>query len=421
MSNRIYYNIHAHIFDASCIPNGIMGEKWAKIIRFAKKIRDQRILRWLFPQLLQMIILPLARLFAGMSKDKARRIKKIVESISIGGQMEVFEQLMNSYKKDGLTNYRFVALCQNMDHNCNVNEHKNVLNQMLEVATIRNEHGNAILPFVGVDPRHYNDGIKLREMVKVFIEDKKFVGIKIYPSQGFFPDDTLMDETYKYAEENDLPIMIHFNVGVIYYRKDLSRFNSEPRIMFKVAGKPVAEQDPELFQMNFTNPLLFKNVLDKFPKLKLCFAHFAGDYDIKELDRINTNPQLLVDFIAIQNYPKEFMDKKYTMAYWHAYIRDVLIPAFPNVYTDVSYQLADKEPDFNNRINNYLTNRSADLGTKILFGTDFYVNIKEGKEEAELVPYLKKFISQQFFDQIASKNNSVYLSSKLYLFKDVLN
>ena len=44
MSNRIYYNVHTHIFDADCLPDGIMGDGMAlKAIRFAKKSEGSAI------------------------------------------------------------------------------------------------------------------------------------------------------------------------------------------------------------------------------------------------------------------------------------------------------------------------------------------------------------------------------------------
>lgn len=419
MSNRIYYNVHTHIFDADCLPDGIMGDGMAlKAIRFAKKVKDQRFINWILPSFLHLLSGILGFTKFKMQAARVKRVEKLALAITKGSQEGVYKELIETYKKDGLNNFRFVVLCQDMDHNCYQNNHKNILAQMEEVSRMRRSYGAECLPFVGIDPRHAPELNTSRDIAKIYIEQKSFVGIKIYPASGFFPTDPKLDRVFKYAEENDLPIMIHFNVGVIFYRKNLSDVNAAAGVMFHT-------KDNALFQMNFANPILFEKVLQKYPKLKLCFAHFSGDYDVDELNKINQNPQMLTHFLTHTSYPPEFLEakegrgKKKVMAYWHAYIRDVLIPKYDNVYTDISYQLADKSDEFRMRIKDYLNN-SPKLRERILFGTDFYVHVKEGKEEAELIPLVRDLFGQSLFDQIASINAAKYLSSKVYTFKDVV-
>jgi hypothetical protein len=190
---------------------------------------------------------------------------------------------------------------------------------------------------------------------KYLITDK-FAGIKIYPALGYYPFDALLLPLWKYAADNELPIMTHCIRGTIFYRgKKDTAWDQHP--IFK-AGR-IKEEDKTEHELdidadyieaveddrihlneiqnieycnNFTNPLNYLCLLDNkllyevidlekegkdelfkiFPsdhtkrevkkdhgleKLKICFAHFGGDDQWKKFldsDRDNYTSQLIL-------------------------------------------------------------------------------------------------------------------------------
>ena len=69
----------------------------------------------------------------------------------------------------------------------------------------KEEKENLIIPFLGVDPRR--EGIY--DLMREYVEEKGFRGLKLYPALGFFPNDKRLYKIYEYAEKNELPITAH--------------------------------------------------------------------------------------------------------------------------------------------------------------------------------------------------------------------
>ena len=96
----------------------------------------------------------------------------------------------------------------------------------------RSNTPNAYHPFLFLDPRRIkeegakffdftivNDRMQLKDcFVKTYMEERKFSGFKIYPALGYYPFDEYLLPIWRYASENNIPIMTHCVVGVIYYR-----------------------------------------------------------------------------------------------------------------------------------------------------------------------------------------------------------
>ncbi len=249
--------------------------------------------------------------------------------------------------------------------------------QMEELARIKTGKEN-IYPFVFVDPRriakegkaYFNYTVEGGKVVlqKCFIKDyieghavkneqgkelgfAKFSGFKIYPALGYYPFHPLLLPLWRYAEQENLPILTHCVRGPMYFRGKKERaWDYHPvfkELIQPVTGNLVTEDDftnlllPQMkneeFSANFTHPMNYlclvkkefftraveiaynegddtvqKNLKDLFgftpatatspatittwlKDLKICFGHYGGGDEwlrYFEKDRFNHSAQL---------------------------------------------------------------------------------------------------------------------------------
>lgn len=203
--------------------------------------------------------------------------------------------------------------------------------QMAALDTLKNRKNNKNLffPFVFVDPRRIAEGAKEERLqagekvffayrveegqviledcfIKDFIEKKGFSGFKIYPALGYYPFDELLLPLWKYAADNNIPILTHCVRGPMFYRgRKKEDWNHHP-FFEQAMGKDVqqtataedAEDDndkaetiyeplilPQLnneaFTANFTHPLNFLCLLKEELLCKVVAQ--AKDIRIKSL------------------------------------------------------------------------------------------------------------------------------------------
>lgn len=172
-----------------------------------------------------------------------------------------------------------------------------------------------------------------------------FAGIKVYPPLGFdpWPDDENEREKvkllYSSAITKKLPIITHCSGG---------GFNA-------VGTREQAQM--------LTNPILgWSKVLsqEEFYGLKLDFAHFGDLKNDKEPD--------------------------YS---WRDKIVE-LIDQHENVYTDIS--CCEGETSYFKELNKLIDKSESKLKRRILYGSDFSVNLLANKKEISYNGYMKKFI-----------------------------
>lgn len=264
-----------------------------------------------------------------------------------------------------------------------------------------NDNHGTYYPFIFLDPRRIAEEgksffnyevkegrMKLKEcFVKTYIEDRNFSGFKIYPALGYYPFDENLLPLWRYAAENNIPIMTHCVVGTIYYRgKKKKEWNFHPIFeeRFHLSNENEVEQMflPQVknvnMQVNFTHPMnylclleeyflkkvlkkakndaireLFGYVDDDTPldinlcNLKICLAHYGGEKEWEkylETDRDNysqkmvTNPDFGINFM--QNSKNEFSISKINQLWhnvdWYTIISSMLIK-YENLYADLSY------------------------------------------------------------------------------------
>jgi predicted TIM-barrel fold metal-dependent hydrolase len=195
-----------------------------------------------------------------------------------------------------------------------------------------------------------------------------FIGFKMYPPLGYKPLDPRLpylhdlkkdaDCFYARCEREGIPILAHCSPGGIYthelklyreydsgvpqYRINPSSSSSKPADASYVSGdnQNIAMK---YFWDNYVHPLEWRKVLQKFPKLRLCLAHFGGDEWKK-----GPESDWITEIVA-------------------------LTKEYPNVYTDFAcWDLDYAKESFAQILKN---RRYSHLRDKILFGTDWYMTL----------------------------------------------
>ncbi|MBK7384844.1 MAG: amidohydrolase family protein [Flavobacteriales bacterium] len=397
-------NIHSHVFTGGCAPDYFFkmvlpswADRWADEIKFfLEKPWMRRIIK------------------AMASRRGHSQLLRYLQFIEVGTQStqeEVFVSMRNAYAVFG-PEVRFVALTLNMDHmDVQASNHARIETQLAEVERVRTHYPDVFFPFVGVDPRHLS-GVALRDWVKEKVERRMFFGIKIYPSIGFFPFDAGLDELYKWAEAEQVPVMTHCTRSGTFYTGAMDQVLADPRpsglnpmapemvdIHARITAfknNPFSWKDSKYGCNIFLHPQNYEPVLRKYPKLKLCFAHFGGDDEML-------------------NEKQPLRDKGIDPTNWHNEVKRIMSTTnaqgdllYPNTYTDISYTL------FRDKIYPLLLPLiDGPLGDRILFGTDFFMTLREDPEAALLKRCIDGMTMERF-RRIAMNNNDNFLRSSRY-------
>ncbi len=340
-----------------------------------KKVAEAAIKQ--LPEDSQMVILPMDMEYMGAGKTKLR--KDI--------QASKTENLNNGWTE---SDYKDTYKYQMRE-----------LWEFVEAKRSGKTNPNAYHPFLFLDPRRIaeegnsffnytleNGRMKLGDcFVKTYMEDRNFSGFKMYPALGYYAFDEHLLPLWRYAVENNIPIMTHCVVGTIYYRgKKKKEWNFHP--VFKQYFKNRNYNDPEPMllsevkavdiQRNFTHPLNYlclleetllrevvKNVKSKKTKelfgytndetpltftlenLKICLAHYGGEDEWNkylESDRDVYSRRIISSpnkgIIFMKNSDGDFSHDKINSLWndtdWYSIITSLLMQ-YNNMYADLSY------------------------------------------------------------------------------------
>lgn len=395
--NKQYSNIHTHIFNGKCAPDYFFKIVLPKALDpFADEIKAFIEKRWM-----RKIIKFLSR------KRGHSMFQRYLEFIEIGtqnSQGDIFQILKSSYNTLS-PDMRFIALTLNMDYmDTQKSQHARIEDQLHEVEKLRSYYPNNLFPFIGVDPRHLG-GSSLANWVSSKLKTLNYFGIKLYPAMGFFPFDPRLDDMYRWASDNNVPVMTHCTRSGNFYTgnmndvvpvENMPSLNPTSNVMTSIYNRiKKFKSDEKTWKDNsaacniFSHPENYRPVLEKYPNLKICIAHFGGE------DEILGEKSDLV---------KKGID---TDTSWY---NDIcfLMREYNNVYTDISYTLyCDKA------IEKVKTLMTTELASKILFGTDFFMTIRE-KDESLLWQGYMNIMQTDFFNRTAKENTDNYLTSLLY-------
>jgi predicted TIM-barrel fold metal-dependent hydrolase len=230
------------------------------------------------------------------------------------------------------------------------------------------ENAGRVIPFATIRP----DARGAAEEVRRCIEDLGFRGLKLYPRLGYPPDHpVLMNEVYPLLVEHNLPVMSHCSRGGVTGRQ-LTRAKAE----------------------EWSAPQAFLPVLEAFPTLRVCLAHFGGESDWRAYVEHGIDPR---DPAA---RPKN----------WQVAIRDMLTCGqYPNLWTDISYTLFHFE-DFVPFLQVFLQDEA--VARRVLFGSDFYMTRQEELSERAVCFRLRVAMGEALFRQIAETNPEVWLGER---------
>jgi len=291
-----------------------------------------------------------------------------------------------------------------------------LFSQINELITVKDKFPNRIFPFFSIDPRHDNiEGGILNLIKKNVGKNKPFIGLKLYTSLGYSPTDpslynenTQVETIYQWCEKHSVPITVHFSDQG--FSNLVNALSIKGHVYYPEAGRPVLASDlyedsiikykntfPTLKYEDFVkerllslnHPSLWKMVLEKYPKLKINFAHFGG------------NKQIM-----------SFLDHS-SLAFWTTSILEMMHD-YKNVYSDLSSFDTPNQSfvpirDLHEQI--YLSLRK-DVQDRILYGSDYFMLTLF---ERDLGLYLKKFKKgfAKDFKKIALENPSKFLDIRI--------
>ena len=355
MADLPIYNCHIHTFTDKSAPQYILKLQFGDLLGsiLSRLARNKRIIMFLI------------RLMEGRkgNNDPLERQARFIETVEIGSQEKVFQQIQSQYPK-GTT---FIALPMDMKFMGLGDPPEPIEKQHADLLKLAAESGGCLIPFYAADPRR--EGIV--EQVRSNLRKDKFRGIKIYPNLGYFPDDDNLMEIYKICQKGNFPVMSHCSPGGVWKH----HFEEDDR---RERG----------------NPSNYKKVLEAHPKLKLCLAHFGGMEEWQKHlagrpggpDKEEAWVKTIYDMIASGKYPNLYTDISYT----------VFTPKLKGLYIDLVDYLKVM-----------LTNEK--IRTHVLFGSDYYMVQREKMSEKEVSIMLRSRLGEDLYFQIAHHNPREFL------------
>lgn len=417
------------------------------------------------------------------TKALLSRYLKMARFATYGSQPKIFSRLRRQYPVGS----HFILLSMDMAYMGAgpISRKGKFYEQLAELAILNKK--TEVHPFIFIDPRrisdkklgkdffdfsHQDGKIMLKDsIVKKYIEEEAFSGFKIYPALGYFPFDEALLPLWKYAADNNIPIMTHGVKGVIYYRGRLKKEWNEHPVFNEFIGKdgfkPILfkQFNNAQFQANFTHPLNFLCLLEEpllrilvgkskssdikkifgyidketplkhnLSKLKVCYAHYGGSEEWEKFldrDRDNYAQQLMakpaqginLGIEEGQRIPWARYENIWKYTDWYSIVSSMMIQ-YENFYADISYIVSNpklypmlrstisESSSVENLFTKELTYGSKEkLRKKVLFGSDFYV-VRSQKSDKDIFIELKSSLSDDEFDLVARENPARYLAIK---------
>jgi predicted TIM-barrel fold metal-dependent hydrolase len=308
--------------------------------------------------------------------DRFDRMAAFATIGNLASQRKIFELLCGFYPQGT----RFVVLPMDMDFMNAGTAPEPYVEQLEELRGLHEALAvtdpDVLLPFVAVDPRRP----RILDLVKRFVEEHHFRGIKLYPPLGYFPSNPALDEVYAYAEANGIPVLSHCSRGGVYHHGALTpEMRRDP-----VSGKTFADGSPARVTDHYAHPEHFRHVAERFPRLRICLAHYGGGDEWR---------RHLKDPWAVLEAPPEGAEPSWLS------VTSELIRKYDNVYADLAYTAS--EPAFRALIK--LLCLDTKLRDRILFGSDFYM-LQRSMTEREYSISLRADIGEDAWELVARRN-----------------
>jgi predicted TIM-barrel fold metal-dependent hydrolase len=306
------------------------------------------------------------------------RYAQIIETSYNRGQVDIFETVRGFYPQDT----RFVLLPMDMELMGAGGVEESIDVQHAQIKELCAAYEGIVIPFAAVDPRH--EGV-VEKTIRLLEEDG-FRGIKLYPPTGYHPNDPALRPLYAYAAEHGIPVLTHCSrpASVQYRGQPTERMRTDP-----LTGQRLNLGRKELLTY-FTDPDAYVPILESYPALRICLAHFGGAGDWRA-------------YLEHPWHEGAARDKMSWLAKILDFIRD---GEHPNLWTDIAYTLfADDEYVYLLKV---LLADEQVLG-RVLFGSDFYVVENAELEERRRSLRIRAVLGDEVFHKIAYENPRVYL------------
>ena len=407
------WDVHSHCFTLQHVPEDFFssapgGKAFLKISRldnFWNKVGVGIIT--------SKIGLGLIGLFDRFQREQLQRLKNLLVYKDIDKQVALVVEELKQYSKTkyfGHAPVNLVLLPMDMDFMEAGAPQKSYLEQLEELKAVKQAYGDQVKIFLHTDPRRIAaDPQFLAIHLPLF--GTLYSGFKLYPTLGYYPFDKRLKPVYDFAVANNYPILSHVSYGPVYRRKNL---DTRPHPITKqLFFRP---DKPEIAQQNFAHPLNYECLLNPvilsqhwqeavdYSSLKINMAHFGGptDWEAYHKNRKKLSKRKFAgspDPLDINN--NWFDGNRF---YWYEVIK-ALIVKYPNVYTDIAFTLTEKSSqEFNEEIAKLLPDPK--IGSRILYGTDYYVVASEEK----FSEVLRMNYTDNMLDQMCIINAGTFLS-----------
>jgi predicted TIM-barrel fold metal-dependent hydrolase len=316
--------------------------------------------------------------------------------------------------KTPLSHFRNKPLEPNLTHGRkNIFAH-NFTTQMNELKRLKKAYPKNIYPFLGIDPRRneYDLAGVLMDLIKERVgPGKSFSGVKLYTALGYSPTHPFLFHKdrkepclYQWCQKKGIPITVHFAPTGFAHIHDSIKIKGDvfyPDGAMIVPGEDLYRDglmtyDTKFWHNSFAelvderqnklnHPLLWRKVMEAYPKLKINFAHMGG---------FQRAP------LYIEGDPRGFWTKAAL-----EFLQD-----YPNVRVDLSnYNTIGTGPDILASVKTQIFDKlSRSCKKRVLYGSDFYMMYLL---EKELIMYYDRFC--KFFgkdmDLIARENPMDYI------------
>jgi len=353
------YNCHIHTFKEEDIPRRYLPLGLVRILASTPGFKTIGfLLNWINPF---------------TENDQFSSYQRFIKIGKLKSQQDIFEECRKFYPRQS----KFIVLSMDMKYMRAGKVPRNYEDQLMELAELKARYPEYVLPFVHADPRRPG----IFDLVKKCIEDLNFTGIKLYPSLACFPYDPVLMPILEYAQENKLPVMAHCSPNNPTFYHGCPR---KIRRLFEGSKIPIIDgnsRNRRKLCANFASPENYRFLLEQFPDLKICLAHWGSDYSWKKfLER-----------------PGETND-------WFLIIKD-LMEHYNNLYTDISFTVHNR--DNFPLLKVMLTDQA--IRQRILFGSDFYM-VETKATERRFSIDLRGYLGEEDFKTIAVDNPVRYLS-----------
>lgn len=221
---------------------------------------------------------------------------------------------------------------------------------MRDLEALKDKYENVVFPFLAIDPRRI--GIMKLIDLKIAKGQGPFKGVKLYPPLGYLPTHPNLQEVYEYCTRWDIPVTVHCSDGGV------QNFKKENYVV-DTAGPSHLEDFASTKgnkSLYYTAPEKWRPVMERWPGLRINFAHFGGGDNF-----VSDDTQWKERILAI-------------------------LEQYPNAHTDMSYFTNEGLAE----AVQHAVERHGILARRLMFGTD-YVMIMLDRNLGGLRNYFDRF------------------------------